>query len=153
MSYDDTAALAAFGEAHDIPYPLLSDADSAVIKRYGILNTLVEPREAPFHGIPFPSAYLVDTNGVVVEKFFPRHLANRESPETIIDSALGAILADEEQPYSAAGEDGIRVKSWLHGGALKSGMLRRVIVRFELPEGLHIYGPPVPDGMVATTVR
>ena len=36
VSYDDVAALAAFAAASGIPYALLSDADSAVIKRFGI---------------------------------------------------------------------------------------------------------------------
>ena len=39
LSYDEVDALAAFAEAHAIPFPLLSDPDSAVIRSYGILNT------------------------------------------------------------------------------------------------------------------
>jgi hypothetical protein len=30
--------------------------------------------------------------------------------------------------------------------------MRQLVVRFELGEGLHIYGAPVPDGMIATEV-
>ena len=37
-------------------------------------------------------------------------------------------------------------------GSLRQGIVRHVVVRFELPDGLHIYGEPVPDGVVATTV-
>ncbi|MEE2688235.1 MAG: protein-disulfide reductase DsbD domain-containing protein [Pseudomonadota bacterium] len=32
-------------------------------------------------------------------------------------------------------------------------MVREIIVRFEIPKGLHIYGEPVPEGMVATEVK
>ena len=98
VSYDDHAAQAAFAEANQIPFPLLSDADSAVIRRYGILNTLVREDEVPFHGIPFPGTYVVDERGVVVEKFFPRHLANRESADSVLESALGELLMGEQEP-------------------------------------------------------
>ena len=30
--------------------------------------------------------------------------------------------------------------------------MRRLVVRFELGEGLHIYSDPVPEGMIPTTV-
>ena len=43
ISYDDQAALADFADVHDIPYPMLSDADSEVIREYGILNDEIEP--------------------------------------------------------------------------------------------------------------
>jgi peroxiredoxin len=154
VSYDDPAALAAFVEARGIGFPLLSDRDSAVIRSLGILNTLIRPEDVPFYGIPFPGTYLVDESGVVVEKFFPRHLANRESAETLIDSALGRILMGEDEPSATAGDEDVRVTAFLHGGGgvLKSGPLRRLVVRFELREGLHIYGEPVPDGMVATSI-
>ena len=91
VSYDDREALAAFAEANRIPFPLLSDADSQVIRAYGLLNTQVRPDEVPFYGIPFPGTYVVDESGVVVEKFFPRHIANRESPESVLEGALGEI--------------------------------------------------------------
>jgi peroxiredoxin len=152
ISYDDPAALAAFAEARGIGFPLLSDADSAVIRSFGILNTLVEPDEAPFYGIPFPGTYLVDEEGIIRDKYFPRHLANRESAETFIDSALGEILMGEDEPSATAGDEDVRITAFLHGGdgVLKSGPVRRLVVRFELRNGLHIFGEPVPEGMVAT---
>ena len=154
ISYDEADALTDFAQANDIPYPLLSDSDSAVIRRYGILNSLVDESERPFYGMPYPGTYLINEDGVVTEKFFPRHLANRESAETLLESSLGALLMGHDEPGSTGGEDDIRIAAYLHGGGgkLKSGIRRKVVVRFELANGLHIYGEPVPDGMVATSV-
>ena len=154
VSYDEPDALAAFAKAHGIEYPLLSDADSALIKRFGILNTLIAPDEVPFYGIPFPGTYVVDASGAVVEKFFPRHLANRESAETVLDTALGRVLMSEEGPAASCEDDDVRITAFLRGGGgtMKAGPVRRLIVRFELRDGLHIYGEPVPEGMVAATV-
>ncbi len=60
VSYDEPDALAAFAEANSIPFPLLSDADSSVIREYGILNQEIQPNEIPFYGVPYPGTYLVD---------------------------------------------------------------------------------------------
>ena len=67
---------AAFAEANNIPFLLLSDLGSKGIREFGILNTLVQKDEIPFYGIPFPGIYLVDEQDIIQEKFFPRHLAN-----------------------------------------------------------------------------
>jgi hypothetical protein len=51
-------------------------------------------------------------------------------------------------------DDGIRITAFLRGGGgvLRIGPRRRLIVRLEMPDGLHTYGEPVPDGMVATQI-
>ena len=41
VSYDPVPILADFAARRSITFPLLSDAGSAVIKQYGILNTTV----------------------------------------------------------------------------------------------------------------
>ena len=154
VSYDDAAGLAAFADANEIPFPLLSDLGSHVIREYGILNTLVREDELPFHGIPFRGTYVVDEAGIITEKFFPRHIANRESAETVIESALGRLLMGEDEPTASGGDDEISITASFHGGGgtFKAGVVRSVVVRFKLPAGMHIYGEPVPEGMVPTTV-
>ena len=42
ISYDSVETLAAFSRQRGITFPLLSDAGSETIKRYGILNTVVD---------------------------------------------------------------------------------------------------------------
>ena len=44
ISYDDVAALKDFSQTYGIQYPMLSDARSEVIRRYGMLNTEVPAR-------------------------------------------------------------------------------------------------------------
>ncbi len=155
VSYDDQETLREFAQAQNIPYPLLSDIDSEVIKRYGILNTEVSRDDAFLYGIPFPGAYVTDENGRVVAKFFHDTYKKRDSPETLIDAALGQITLDEAAPQVSGGSDEIRITAAIHGGkgSIRQGILRKLVVRFELGEGLHIYGEPVPQGMVATQVE
>ncbi len=154
ISYDDQAALADFVDAQRIPFPMLSDIDSAVIRDYGILNTEIEPGDIPVYGVPFPGTYIVDEHGTVIEKFFYDTYKRRDGPESMIDAALGKITLADDEPSKSFGDDDIRVSATLHGagGVLKQGSMRRIVVRFELAEGLHIYSDPVPEGMIPTKV-
>ncbi|MBW1885804.1 MAG: redoxin domain-containing protein [Deltaproteobacteria bacterium] len=155
VSYDDPDALAEFARHHDITYPLLSDKGSKVIRSYGIQNQFVTKEQIPYYGIPFPGSYLVDEAGIVIEKFFSRGLAARESAESVIDSALGEILLGDDEPTDTGGDEEIRISATYHGGGgnLKSAVIRQLVVRFELAPGLHIYDDPVPPGMVATRIE
>ncbi len=153
ISYDDQEALKQFSDAYDIPYPMLSDVDSEVIKAYGILNTQIKPGDALLYGIPYPGTYITDENGIVIEKSFFDTYKRRMSAEQMVDRAVGEVLLRGEEPTADVSDDeGIKVSATLHGGAIKQGSQREVIVRFDLPDGLHIYGEPVPEGMIPTTV-
>jgi peroxiredoxin len=153
ISYDDKEVLKTFSDAYDIGYPLLSDLDSAVIKKFGILNTQIKPGDAILYGIPYPGTYVVDEDGVVMEKFFHDTYKRREGPELIIDSALGKVtLADDAPMAGETDDEGVTVTAALHGGPIKQGAQREIIVRFDLPNGLHIYGKPVPEGMIPAEV-
>lgn len=154
VSYDDPKALADFAKQHNITFPLLSDRDSAVIRRFDILNHTIAESDVLYYGIPFPGTYVIGEDGVIAEKLFNRHFVSRASAESMIDSALGELLLGEDEPSARAGTDEIAISATYHGGGgtVKLGAIRQLVVRFELAPGLHIYDEPVPDGMVATTI-
>ncbi len=137
-------------------YDLLSDAESAVIREFGILNTLISSEDSEraagrsFYGVPFPGVYVTDEHGVVTEKFFHRHYATRESAGAIRDSALGEILARHEAPAIELGTDQIQISAFLSDTSLKFETQSTVYVRFKLEDGLHMYGRPLPDGYIAS---
>jgi hypothetical protein len=154
LSYDDQEALAEFAENQRIPYTLLSDTRSAVIKQYGLLNEQLTTADGPLYGIPYPGVYVCDEQGVVTSKFFHDSYKKRESPEMLIDAALGEIQIDESAPKASSKDGGIEITAALHGGngSLRQGIVRQLVVSFDLPEGLHIYGEPVPQGLTATRI-
>ena len=94
-----------------------------------------------------------------MSKFFHDSYKKRDSPEILLDAALGRVQIDESAPSakagSAAGDDAVRVTAQVRGGrgTLRQGILRHLVVRFALGDGLHIYGEPVPEGLVPTRVR
>jgi len=154
ISYDELGALEDFARHHGITYDLLADEGSKVIRQFGILNHHVTEEQVPYHGIPFPGTYLVDEAGIISAKAFHRSLAQRESPDGLIDAALGELLLRSDEPTTEqADNSGIGFSLTYHGGegVIRGGTIRRLVVRVDLPDGLHLYDEPVPAGMVATS--
>ena len=146
----------AFSDEYGIEYDLLSDEGSAVIREFGILNSIIDP-EGPmaerFYGIPFPGTYVVDGAGVVTEKFFNRHYATRTSAGTILDTALGHVLRHEEAPEADRSDQRARFTAFLSDPALTLEVTSTLYVRIEVEEGFHVYAEPLPDGYYPTTVQ
>lgn len=74
----------AFTEEHGIRFPVLFDPDSKIIRRFGILNTLVPENDDPWYGIPFPGAYVINGDGTVVAKFFENSLMVRPTAQQLL---------------------------------------------------------------------
>ena len=125
-----------------------------MIRDYGILNDQIAPGDGPLYGIPYPGVFVTDEDGVVVAKFFHDSYKIRESPEILVDAALGRVGLGNEGPSEQVDAQDIRITASIHGGrgTIRQGIVRHVVVRFELSEGLHVYGQPVPEGMLPTTV-
>lgn len=152
VSYDTIEELAAFSRAYGITYPLLSDRGSEVIRRYGILNTtLAEDHQN--YGIPFPGAYVVGPDGRVQEKSFFQQYQVRPSAQSVLRDAFGVDFEVRDNPRAEAESTGVRVSAVLGADAL--AFMRRVpiLVRFDLDAGLHLYGEPIPEGYIPTTVE
>ena len=140
--------IARFTEEFGITFPILADEDSAVIRRYGILNTLIDLDEDRY-GIPFPGTYLTDTTGRIVQKFFNQHYRIRESAAHILRGELDVPV--DMTGYPSA-EPEVGVSAQLGSGDIKPYQRVDILVRVELDEGLHTYGHPAPAGYVPTTV-
>lgn len=149
ISYDDPEALADFSEAHGIEYPVLADPESKVIKAFGILNTLIPEEEPEYHGVPFPVSYVIDGDGTVLAKFAENNQIFRPGPEKLLRAALGYQVPPQpaDLPVSE-----VSVHAYLDGPYLVPGSLRDLVVEFNVPAGHHLYGEPVAEGLVATTV-
>ena len=85
ISYDSPETLKRFADSRGITFPLISDAGSAIIKRYGILNEQEKPGTRSF-GIPHPGTFIVDRNGVVTARFFEDAYQERYTAAAILAS-------------------------------------------------------------------
>ena len=110
------------------------------------------------YGIPYPGVYMTDGHGIVVAKSFHQTYKMRDSPEALIDATLGRVRLDDLRQATdveRTDDDPIRVRVGLRGGrgTIRQGIVRHVVAHFELGDGFHLYGRPVPDGMVPTRVE
>ena len=150
LSYDEADALWDFRDAHGITYTLLSDPDSDVIRSFGILNTLIDPMDHPWHGIPYPGTYVVNPEGTITHKFFDNNQAVRAGPEQLLRAAQGQPML--ESKASAIAPDAVQVSVALDGATLAPTVQKDLVVSFSVPAGRHVYAEPAPRGSVAVDV-
>ena len=148
VSPEPVDVIARFTERYGVTFPVLSDAGSAVINEYGILNTEV-PEDHRLYGMPFPGAYLTDAAGRIAQKHFKTNYRVRESAEVVIRGDLGEWYDSEGYPSATGGS---AVSASLGSRELKPFSRIDLLVRIDLPDGQHAYGEPVPEGLVATRV-
>ncbi len=86
LSYDPVATLKPFYLKHLEYLTLLSDPQSRVVTKFGILNKRQKPGSRGF-GIPHPGIIVIDTQGLVRAKFAEK--SYRKRPQ--IDTVLAAI--------------------------------------------------------------
>lgn len=84
VSYDSRDTLSAFAAKHGIGFPLLSDAGSATIRRWGILNSKATGSAA---GIPHPGTFVIDTRGRIVSRAFETDYQVRQTAPALLASS------------------------------------------------------------------
>ena len=92
--------LADFSQRRSITFPLLSDAGSATIKTYGLLNTTVDAK-SPLYGYPFPGTFIVNRSGIVQSRVFEEAYQERDTVSSVI-LRLGQHVAAPATKVTAA---------------------------------------------------
>ena len=140
VSYDSPAILKAFSQRMHIEFPLLSDQDSAIIRRFGILNEEVN-KGTPTYGIPYPGVYVLDARGVVKAKFFEDDYRQRDTAGMILLEQFGIAPEKTSQPPIVARHVSLNLSATVlnpHMGQHLSLILDAVV-----PPGVHVYAPGV----------
>jgi len=161
ISYDGPEILAAFAKQRGITFSLLSDAGSATIKRYGILNPVPEwaigsdkddpavkaavqkyvsvgnPR-AEMVGIAFPGTFILDRQGRVTSRYFEDFYIERNTISSIM-LRLGDKAAPVAGTKISTGQ--LDVTTYPSESALAPG--NRFSIAFDVAPhpGIHVYAP------------
>lgn len=162
ISYDPVETLAAFGSQHGITFPILSDAGSVVIKRFGILNPLPELAQGPekddpelqaelrkyvspgrvsptMVGIAFPGTFFVDRQGRVMQRFFEDYYVERNTVSNLMiklgDKTDAAVTGTK---ISTAHLDIITYPS---NPAIAVGDRFSVVLDIQPHSKIHVYAP------------
>lgn len=163
ISYDHREVLAAFARQHGIGFPLLSDAGSETIKRYGILNTVVaealgptagdpavledaqrfisavNPRPKPaMLGIPFPGTFIVDRQGRVTSRFFEEFYVERNTVSSILKRVGGDGAAVQATRISTAH---LELTTYPSDESVAPGNRFSLVLDIAPKPGMHVYAP------------
>jgi hypothetical protein len=136
ISYDPPDVLQKFAASRGITFPMVSDAGSAIITRYGLLNTTVEPGTRTY-GIPFPGTFIVDRGGVVRSRHFEEAYQERNTVASILVRA-GATASG---PSVRAETPHLTMTASLSDDRVAPG--ERLSIAFDITPrpGMHVYAP------------
>jgi hypothetical protein len=136
ISYDSPETLQAFSTARGITFPLLADRGSAIIKRYGLFNTTVEPSSSTY-GIPFPGTFIVDRRGVVLS----RHFESAYQERNTVASILVRQGVSPTGPLVTAETPHLRLTAAVTDEVVAPGERISVVVDVTPNRGMHVYAP------------
>jgi hypothetical protein len=158
--------LEAFSAEYGITFPLLSDPDSEIITRYGLLNTVADAAMDPalggdlsadpllaeefgrlvsvtqpdsrFQGIAIPGTFILDTDGRVVERFFEDFYRDRNTVANIM-----LQLGTGEGPVQAqqVTTNHLELTTWASDREVARGNRFALVFDVDPVDGIHVYAP------------
>jgi AhpC/TSA family/Disulphide bond corrector protein DsbC len=136
ISYDSAETLKKFAESRGITFPLISDAGSAIIKRFGILNEQEKPGTRSF-GIPHPGTFIVDRNGMVTARFFEDAYQERYTAAAILASQGTSVARESVRSQTAH----LSVTASISDVIVAPGERVSVVFTVNPRPGMHVYAP------------
>lgn len=135
LSYDRPAVLKHFAGRRGITFPLLSDPESTVIRRFGLLNPEYPPGN-PAHGVPYSGTFVVDAQGVIREKHFAPAYTERRTAASVL-----ALQGEALGGASEARAPHFTLRASASNAEAAPGQRVTLALDFEMKPGHHAYAP------------
>lgn len=113
-----------------------------MIRAFGILNETV-PVGNPFHGIPHPGTYIIDSSGKVISKYFEDDFTQRDTASEILVREFGAAAAAN---HTTIETKHLTLSSSASASVVRSGQHIELTLDIELKPKMHVYAPGVEGG-------
>jgi peroxiredoxin len=173
ISYDSPAILKAFSAQRGITFPLLSDAGSATIRAYGILNPAVEwglgpDKDDPAivaqiekfvssagqanegqRGMALPGTFVLDRQGRVTSRFFEDFYVERNTTESLL---LSLGTGDEPIAATKIATGQVDFTTYASDASVAPGNRFSLVVEVTPHPGMHVYAPGA-EGYRTISVR
>jgi hypothetical protein len=160
ISYDPPEILAAFSRQRGITFPLLSDAGSATIKAFGILNTVAEEGLGPNRddpevtrdvqryvsgvranpsmiGMAFPGTFMLDRQGRVTSRFFEEVYIERNT----VSSTLMRLGAGQQVAGTKISTEHLEIATYPSDAAVAPGNRFTLALDIKPHRSIHVYSP------------
>ena len=170
ISYDPPATLADFSRRRGITFPLLSDAGSATIKQFGLLNGLPEEALGPnkddpavvaevqkyvsvvrpnaaMVGIAFPGTFMLDPKGRVTSRFFEDFYIERNTVSSVM-MKLGGAAPPVAATTVSTGQ--LEITTYPSDPAVAPGNRFTIAVAIAPHARMHVYAPGAANYRVVT---
>ena len=138
ITYDPVPVLADFASRRSITFPILSDAGSATIRKYGILNTTT-PETNPLFGYPLPGTFVLDQNGVVTSRVFEDTYQERDTIASVLVRLGGTVDA----PATKSSAPHLDITSYLTDQIAAPGTHLSIVLDLVPGNKVHVYAPGV----------
>lgn len=132
--------LRAFVAKHGITFPLLSDAGSAIIRRYGLLNTSVAPGDLAY-GVPYPGTFVLDGKGRIVARHFEESYRERNTVASIV-ARLDGASASESLAATKISTPHLSLVTYPSDETIAPGSRFSLILDVTPSPSMHVYAPP-----------
>ena len=139
ISYDSVDVLADFSRRRSITFPLLSDAGSATIDAYGLLNTTVPPTNTAQYGIPYPGTLFVDRHRIVTSRVFETAYQERDTVSSVM-VRLGQKL---DTPAVRVTAPHIDLTTFITDQTVAPGTHFSIVLDVTPGRRVHVYAPGV----------
>ncbi|MBI4278854.1 MAG: redoxin domain-containing protein [Armatimonadetes bacterium] len=147
ITYDTREVLADFAARRGITFPMLSDPDLHIIRRFGVFNETVAP-ETYQYGVPHPGIFFVDAGGVVREKYFEEQYYHRMALPTILNGRSPEVPPDARLAWEG---ENVRIWTWALPSQARPGLRLGLFIHVAPASGVHVYAPGGPDYLRAVT--
>jgi len=161
ISYDSREVIAAFAKQRGITFPMLSDPGSATIRRYGLLNTVVDEALGPnkddpavkadaqkyisvvgiqerMRGIAFPGTFMLDRQGRVTSRFFEDFYIERNTVSALLKRiGVGGEAVAGTQVSTAH----LNVTTYSSDPGVALGNRFTLVFEITPKPGMHVYAP------------
>jgi len=159
ISHDTVDVLRDFAERYGITDALLSDEGSRIIRDFGLLNERVHEHHATYGipkrdrvwGVPYPGAFLLDEQGLIVEKRFPQSYRERETGVALLEQGFG-VTSSIHGPEAVSRSEGVTVRAYLDADIYRYFQRLWLTVELDIDSGLHVYGQPIPAGYIPLSI-
>jgi hypothetical protein len=137
VSYDSTETLKKFAVSRGITFPMIADAGSAIIKRYGLLNDTLDP-STRFYGVPHPGTFMLDRRGIITARYFEDAYQERNTVSSIL-----ARQADPKAPPGAIRSETahLTVQTSISDTSVAPGERASLVFDVTPKAHMHVYAP------------
>jgi len=139
LSYDSPEVLKSFATRKNITFTLLSDPESKIIRRYGLINEIDYPAGNFAHGVPFPGIFVTDARGIIRTKDFERTYQERRT-------AASLLVSEGDLPNASVHEiknNLFTLRTSASNAQGATGQRITLVLDFQMGEHLHAYAPGV----------